>query len=239
MLYCCQGRLRAILFCFYFLICYTGKEISRTPKDVSCDMISPNHMTPQTFIFFGPSGSGKGTQAKLLQEEIKKRDPERNILYIETGQKFRELAQGDSFTAQEIKKVIENGGLLPEFLPIWVWTGIMIENIKGDEHIFTDGLSRQPKEAPVLDSAIRFYKRANPMVISIEVSDEWATKLLKNRGRNDDTDEEIKKRLTWYHENVRPAIEYFKNNDYYQFIAIDGEHTIEEVHAEILEKVGL
>lgn len=198
-----------------------------------------SHMTPQTFIFFGPSGSGKGTQAKLLQEEIKKRDPEHNILYIETGQKFRELAQGDSFTAQEIKKVIESGGLLPEFLPVWVWTGIMIENIKGDEHIFTDGLSRQPKEAPVLDSAMKFYGRLNPKVISIEVSDEWATKLLKGRGRSDDNDEEINKRLGWYKENVVPAIEYFKNNDYYQFITIDGEHTIEEVHQDIMQKVGL
>ena len=196
-------------------------------------------MQPQTFIFFGPSGSGKGTQANLLQEEIAKKDPERKILYIETGKKFRELAQGDSFTAQKIKEVIESGGLLPEFLPVWVWTGIMIDNIKGNEHIFMDGLSRQPKEAPVLDSAIRFYNRQNPTVISIQVSNEWATKLLKGRGRSDDNDEEIKKRLSWYHENVGPAIEFFKSNPYYRFISINGEQTIEEVHAEIMEKVGL
>ena len=196
-------------------------------------------MQPQTFIFFGPSGSGKSTQAKLLQEEIKKRDPERNILYIETGKKFRELAESDSFTAKEIKKAIENGNLLPEFLPIWVWTGFMMDNITGNEHIFMDGLARQPKEAPVLDSAIKFYKRENPFVISINISDEWATKLLKNRGRSDDNKDEIKKRLDWYHENVMPAIEYFKNNSYYKFIPINGEQTIEEVHKEIMKKMDL
>ncbi|MEK7117038.1 MAG: nucleoside monophosphate kinase [Patescibacteria group bacterium] len=196
-------------------------------------------MQPQTFIFFGPSGSGKSTQAKLLQEEIKKRDPERNILYIETGKKFRELAESDSFTAKEIKKAIENGNLLPEFLPIWVWTGFMMDNITGNEHIFMDGLARQPKEAPVLDSAIKFYKRENPFVISINISDEWATKLLKNRGRSDDNKDEIKKRLDWYHENVIPAIEYFKNNSYYKFIPINGEQTIEEVHKEIMKKMDL
>lgn len=196
-------------------------------------------MQPQTFIFFGPSGSGKGTQAKLLQEEIKKRDPERKILYIETGQKFREIAEGDSLTAQKIKELMAKGGLAPVFLPIWVWAGIMMENMKGDEHIFMDGMSRRLVEANVLDSALKFYERKNPIVISIECSDEWAVKLMEKRGRSDDTKEEIKKRLSWYRENTVPAIEYFKNDPDYKFISINGEQTIEEVHQEIIQKVGL
>lgn len=196
-------------------------------------------MTPQTFIFFGPSGSGKGTQAKLLQEELKKKDPERKILYIETGQKFRELAEGDSFTAQKIREIIENGRLLPEFLPVWAFSDSLIQNFSGEEHLFIDGSPRRLGEAKALDSAIKFYGRENPTIVSIEVSDEWATKLLKGRGRNDDTDEKIEKRLAWYKENVMPAIDYFKNNSYYRFLSINGEQTIEEVHKEIMEKVNL
>ncbi|KKP56425.1 MAG: Adenylate kinase [Parcubacteria group bacterium GW2011_GWC1_34_10] len=196
-------------------------------------------MQPQTFIFFGPSGSGKGTQARRLQDEIKKRDPDRNILYIETGQKFRELAENDSFTAQKMKNILETGNLAPVFLPIWVWAGIMIENVTGDEHLFLDGMSRRLVEANVLDSALKFYKRENLTIISIECSDEWATKLLKGRGRSDDTDEEIKKRLGWYRENTVPAIEYFKNDSDYRFIPINGEQTIEDVHQEIMIKLGL
>lgn len=196
-------------------------------------------MKPQTFIFFGPSGCGKGTQAALLQDEISKRDPERKIIYIETGEEFREFIKGDSFTAKETAKIVNNGGLLPEFLPIYIWTSIMIKKLTGDEHIFLDGLSRQPDEAPVLDSAIQFYKRENPTIISIEVSDEWAIKLMKGRGRVDDTDEKMKNRLSWYRSNVTPAIEYFKNNPYYRFLDINGEQSIEEVHKEIMEKVRL
>ena len=196
-------------------------------------------MQPQTFIFFGPSGSGKGTQARRLQDEIKKRDPDRNILYIETGQKFRELAENDSFTAQKMKNILETGNLAPVFLPIWVLAGIMIENVTGDEHLFLDGMSRRLVEANVLDSALKFYKRENLTIISIECSDEWATKLLKGRGRSDDTDEEIKKRLGWYRENTVPAIEYFKNDSDYRFIPINGEQTIEDVHQEIMIKLGL
>lgn len=196
-------------------------------------------MQPQTFIFFGPSGSGKGTQAKLLQEEFEKKNPERKILYVETGKKFRELSETDSFTSKEITKIIGNGGLLPEFLPIWVFSNCLIQNFSGEEHLFFDGTPRRLEEAKILDSAIKFYERKNPIIVSIKVSDEWATKLLKGRGRSDDNDEEIKKRLSWYGENVVPAIEYFKNDPYYKFISINGEQTIEEVHQEIMEKVGL
>lgn len=196
-------------------------------------------MQPQTFIFFGPSGSGKGKQADLLMKELKKKDPATKIVYIETGQKFRDLSQENSLTAGLIKNVVENGGLLPEFLPIWVWTGIMMKEFTGDEHVLLDGLSRQPNEAPVLDSALQFYKRENPFVISIEVSDKCATERLLSRGRNDDNEQEIKKRLSWYRSNVTPAIEYFRKNPYYKFLAINGEQTIEKVHKDIMEKVGL
>lgn len=196
-------------------------------------------MSPQTFIFFGPSGSGKGTQAKLLQEVIKQKDPERNILYIETGQKFRELAEGDSLTASYIKNILKEGGLMPVFLPIYIWTEYLLNNVTGDEHIFFDGVSRRLVEANVLDSALKFYERKNPIVVSIECSDDWAIKLMKGRGRADDTEEEMKKRLAWYKENTAPAIEYFKNDPDYKFISINGEQTIEEVHKELMEKVGL
>jgi adenylate kinase len=196
-------------------------------------------MQPQTFIFFGPSGCGKGTQAKLLMDELKNKDPERNILYVETGQRFREIAQGNSLTAQKIKEIMQKGELAPVFLPIWIWTGLLMENVTGNEHLFMDGMSRRLVEANVLDSALKFYDRKNLTVLSFEVSDEWAKKLMRGRGRADDTEEEMNKRLAWYKENTVPAIEYFKNDPDYKFISVNGEHTIEEVHREIMEKVGL
>ena len=196
-------------------------------------------MQPQTFIFFGPSGSGKGTQAKLLREELEKRDPGKKILHIETGEKLRELAEKDSYTGRKVKEILEEGTLAPVFLPIWIWTEILMENVSGDEHIFMDGISRRLEEANVLDSAIKFYKRENPTDVSIEVSDKWAKDRLLRRGRSDDNEEEIERRLDFYHKDVIPVIEYFKNNPYYRFIPIDGEHTIEEVHQDLMKRIGL
>lgn len=196
-------------------------------------------MQPQTFVFFGLSGSGKGTQSKLLINDLKELDPERKILYLETGNKLRSFIEEASLTSRLAKEVLGRGELVPEFIPIWLWTEYLIRNLSGDEHLFIDGSPRKLDEAHILDLAVKFYKRENPFVISIEVSDGWATERLLGRGRDDDNEEEIKKRLGWYKENVVPAIEYFKSNTYYKFISINGEQTIEEVHREIAEKTSL
>jgi adenylate kinase len=197
-------------------------------------------MTPQTFIFFGASGSGKGTQANLLIEYLKKVDAEKPIFYLETGEKFREFVTKEkSITRDLAKKIMDEGGLLPDFLPVWMWSQFLINNVTGNEHIVLDGLSRQEHEAPILDSAIKFYTREKPVVIVIEVSKEWSTDRLLGRGRSDDNVEDIKNRLEWYDNNVLPAIAYFKNDPYYTVISINGEQTIPEVHTEIMAKLNL
>ncbi|MFZ2521903.1 MAG: nucleoside monophosphate kinase [Minisyncoccia bacterium] len=195
-------------------------------------------MPLQTIIFFGPSGSGKGTQAKLLIEKIKESDM-REVLYVETGQRFRDFSSEASFTALKTKEIMKSGGLLPEFLPIWIWTEYFIRHISGDEHLILDGLSRRVHEAPILDSAMKFYGRENPSVVSLEVSRAWAKDRMINRGRVDDNIKDIEKRIDWYFENVLPAMEFFKNNSYYNFISINGEQSIENVHKEITSALDL
>ncbi len=196
-------------------------------------------MNQFTFIIFGPSGSGKGTQAHLLIDLLKKIDSERKVMYIETGQRFREFADSGSYTATLVKGVMSTGALLPEFLPIWMWTEILVHDFAGNENIIFEGVSRREHEAPILDSAMRFYKRENPYVISINVSKEWATQRLNARGRYDDTPADIIERLNWYDKNVIPAIEFFKNDPYYKILEINGEQSIEDVHKEIVQKLQI
>jgi adenylate kinase len=196
-------------------------------------------MEPYTFIFFGRSGSGKGTQAKLLIDFLKKSTPNTDVLYIETGQRFREFASEASLSAKKTKEIMGKGGLLPEFLPIWIWTEYLVRHVSGGEHMVLDGLSRRSHEAPILDSAMRFYERKKPFVISINVRREVAKERLLGRQRSDDKEEDIEKRLDWYDKNVLPAIEYFKQNPYYQFVEIDADRPVEEVHKDILENTIL
>lgn len=192
----------------------------------------------QTFIFFGRSGSGKGTQAKLLIEYLNKNKDNGN-LYIETGQHFRNfIAKDDNYLATLTRKVLDEGGLMPVFMPIWLWTGILVNNFKGTEDLILDGLCRRSDEVPVLDSAIKFLEIEKPNVIYINTSKDWSMKRLKERGReDDDKEEDMRRKLEWFDWQVVPAMSYFYESPDYNFIEIDGEQSIESVHNEIIKKI--
>jgi len=192
-------------------------------------------MKPITCVFFGKSGSGKGTQASLLVENLKKIDPEHSTTYIETGERLRNFMESsDSQAATLVKEVIDNGHLMPEFFPIWIWSGIFIDVMKADEHVIMDGLARQGKEAPILDSALQFFKREQPIIFLLDTRDEEAKHRLIKRGRHDDLDEKIDKRLRWFETNVMESVQYFEKSPTCRFVKINGEQTTEAVQHDIL-----
>ena len=194
-------------------------------------------MHPHTFIFFGQSGAGKGTQVQLLQKYLEQK--KRNVLKIETGAKFRELLTSETLTGRQTKDRIGRGLLLPDFLAIALWGREIIEKITGKEDLILDGLARRPHEAQMLAGGMTFYNRHKPFVIYIKVSETWCTTRLTERGRADDTPNQIKKRLDWFNWNTVPSIAYFHENSNYNFIEINGEQSVENVHKEILEKTKL
>lgn len=194
-------------------------------------------MNPRTFIFIGQSGSGKGTQAKLLIEDIKSRDPSRPIFYLESGAAFRKLISEENYTAKIAKRIYEAGGLQPEFLAIFVWSNLLIENLTGEEHLVLDGTPRKLREAHVLDSAFKFYRQERPTVVFLNVSREWSVVRLTDRNRSDDNPGDIDARLNWFESDVEPAINFFKNDQYYNFLDINGEQSVDKVHADIVEAI--
>ncbi|MGM0629117.1 MAG: adenylate kinase family protein [Patescibacteria group bacterium] len=189
-----------------------------------------------TFCFFGRSGAGKGMQSKKMVEHLENNFSERNVLYIETGKLFREFVKNDeSYSSDLVKNVMDEGGLLPAFLPVWMWSNFLVKNFSGEEHLIFDGVARRLVEAPILEEALAFFKRNRSFVVYIDVSPECAMDRLMERGRGDDTREKIKERLDWYEENVIPAIDYFRKSEHVEFISIDGDQTPEEVHQSILQ----
>ena len=196
-------------------------------------------MDLQSFVFIGRSGCGKGTQIEMLMDVLKKKDPKHEILYIYTGKEFREFIKGETKTQQLTKQVYENGGLMPEFLTVHMWVRPLVENYNGNQHIIFDGTPRKFHEAGVLHSMFGFYKLDKPWVINIGISEEEAVKRLLKRKRMDDTEKDIRKRLSWYETDVAPTIEFYRDNPNYNFLYVDGERSPEEIHFDIVKRLGL
>ncbi|MCC7004318.1 nucleoside monophosphate kinase [Candidatus Nomurabacteria bacterium] len=193
-------------------------------------------MSLKTFIFIGPSGCGKGTQAKLIIDYLKKNDSA-PVYYLESGENFRNFIKGDSYSSKLSAEIYKKDILQPEFLAVWIWSHLLIENLKGDEHLVLDGTPRKLDEAQVLDSAMKFYDRKEVYCVFLNVSRNWSKERLLARGRMDDGKTDIEKRLDWYETDVVPAINFFRDNPKYKFVEVNGEQTIEKVHEDIVKAV--
>lgn len=195
-------------------------------------------MTEHTFIFIGRSGCGKGTQAALLRQYIEKIQTEiKPVLHIGTGERFREFIQGTSYTSRRTQELYKRGARMPDFLAIWNWGHLFVDLLQGNEHIILDGAPRSLNEAINLDTAFKFYERAKPTIIYLNVSKEWSKKHLLARNRSDDNESEIENRLSWFETEVMPAVEYYRKNSDYSFFEITGEQPIEKVHQDITHDI--
>ncbi|MBU0999265.1 nucleoside monophosphate kinase [Patescibacteria group bacterium] len=195
-------------------------------------------MQPQTFIFFGIIGSGKGTQVDLLREYLKDKNIVSDILYTSTGAEFRKVIESGSYTGQIIKETLEKGFLQPNFITTSLFTNILISGMKDEICLIADGYPRTIAQSESFEAMMKFYKRKNIKIIYIELSKEEAMKRNLLRGRTDDTKEGIEQRFNEYVNNVIPAMNYFKDKVGYSIYTINGEQTIEKVHKEIIKTLG-
>lgn len=191
----------------------------------------------QAFIFFGASGSGKGTQARLLKEYLLKNDS-RKVSHIETGSRFRKLSDNKSFLAKKITETIDAGGLLPAFLSVWNWTNAFFEELEEDTHVIMDGSPRRYNELSILESALNYFDYETIHIIYLKVSNELLVERLLKRDRKDDDISGIEKRLSWFMSEVEPMVKYYENNSRYCFHLVDGNQSIEDIQKDLLKRVG-
>ena len=169
-------------------------------------------MQPQTFVFFGIVGSGKGTQVKLLTDFLKARDV-RETVYAGTGESFRKLLSSDTYVGSLIKDSMARGELIADFLTNAIFTNILVSSLTGDKNLIADGYPRTVAQSEIFEKMIKFFKRDQVKIIYIEVGKEEAMKRNLLRARSDDTKEGIEKRFNEYLYSVVPAMNYFKGKE--------------------------
>lgn len=194
-------------------------------------------MKPQTFIFYGIVGSGKGTQVELLDKYLKENNLSGDILFVSTGNEYRKIVSEGNYTSTKIKDTLEKGFLQPNSLTTSLVVNKMINDMKDGTTLITDGYPRTIEQSKSFEEMMKFYDRGDIKIIYIELSKEEAIRRMKLRGRTDDTDEGIANRFDEYTQNVLPSMEYFREKDGYTILNINGEQSIEEVHTEIINKL--
>jgi adenylate kinase len=110
-------------------------------------------------LFFGPNGSGKGTQGAIVKDKF-------NIPHIETGVIFRENISRGTDLGKQAKGYIDRGELVPDNITI----PMILDRIKQDDckkGWLLDGFPRNLTQAEELDKALKNEKINLDIVIEI------------------------------------------------------------------------
>ena len=98
-------------------------------------------------LFFGPNGSGKGTQGAILKDKY-------NIAHIESGAIFRDNIKGGTDLGKKAKAYIDKGDLVPDEITI----PMILDRIKQDDckkGWLLDGFPRNKVQAEKLDASLK------------------------------------------------------------------------------------
>ena len=189
-------------------------------------------------VFYGPEGSGKGTQAKLLSEKLK-------LPLITFGDLVRDAAENDKgLIGDAARKALLEGRYLPNSEAFVLWKK-RLKSTDAQEGWIIDGFPRTIEQAEFLVNKIRKYGYKLNFVIYLNISDEETLSRLSKRQRklftgsniSHDDPGRIKKRLTNYKKNEKEIIDYFVKMGV--LVKINGEDTIENIHQLILQKLNI
>jgi adenylate kinase len=197
-------------------------------------------MKPTTVIFIGPQGSGKGTQIEKLYSVMSEKDPDRRVVDIQTGRRFRALAaKRETFAERKVSETLDTGVLQPDFLTHILWGQAMLDQLDPKSHLLIDGFPRTVTQAHVLDDALNFFEREELNIINLNTPEEVVRKRMQERAREDDTEESIEARLKWYREETLPVLDFYQERPDTNVYDIDGTASIDEVHQKVLKSLSL
>jgi len=172
-------------------------------------------------LLIGPQGSGKSTQGKLMSDYL-------NIPFIVTGDILREIAGSDTAEGKRLKEILESGNLVDDETVVSLIKG-RLQKDDCKTGFILDGYPRTLEQAQSIED-INFEK-----AIYIKIPKEETLKRLLKRGRTDDIEELINRRLELYFQQTEPLLEYYKNKGI--LVEIDGMGDIEKIQSDIREKI--
>jgi adenylate kinase len=174
-------------------------------------------------VFFGPPGSGKGTQAKLLAERLK-------VPAISTGDILRAAVRDRTPLGLQAQAIMEKGELVSDDLIVAL---IRDRIAQKDAHggFILDGFPRTLEQARSLDALLSQNGDGLAAAVNFEVPEGALVERMLGRakaeGRADDRPETFRERLRIYRQKTEPLIGFYGSKGL--LADVDGVGTVEEV----------
>ncbi len=183
----------------------------------------------EIYVFLGPPGAGKGTQAKLFCAS-------RSLAHISTGDMLRAAMKAGTELGGKVKEIVDSGMLVSD--------DIMIELIREriempdcESGFVLDGFPRTMNQAKSLEALFTQKGLSLSATILFEISADALFFRLEERrtseSRADDTAETQLERLRVYEDSTAPLIEYYEGLSILK--RVDANFPIEEVERRVLE----
>ena len=174
-------------------------------------------------LLIGPSGSGKGTQARILIEKF-------DLFYFESGAYLRRMAE----THPDLKKTLDSGKIVPD-KEFTSYLAAYLDEQNLYDNILFDGFPRTVSQYEFFRSWLKDRHVKINLVIVLTVSEKVTIERLSARRmdpatgkiynlitdkppadidpktlvqREDDKPESIKKRLAWLEGKWNPLLNY-------------------------------
>ena len=189
---------------------------------------------PAVVILLGPPGAGKGTQARMLEEDF-------GLIQLSTGDLLRSAVAAGTPAGLAAKAVMEAGSLVSDDIVLAVLQDRMAQPDVG-KGIILDGFPRTDGQAAALDVLLVGAGQKVTAAISLEVDDAAMVDRVSGRTtcaacgegyhdtfkrpakegvcdkcggtafkrRADDTAETVRARLQAYHAQTAPLIAYYE-----------------------------
>ena len=179
-------------------------------------------------VLLGAPGSGKGTQATILAEEL-------GVPSISTGEMLRAAVAAGTPLGQRVEAIMSTGRLVDDETMAAVVEERLLKPDAGEGFIL-DGYPRTMGQADTLTSILGRRDWSLDSVVHIEVPEAELVERALERKRADDKEAVIRQRLEVYRQQTQPLIDHYRGVELLR--VVDGHQTIDRVARSIVEVLG-
>ena len=174
-------------------------------------------------VLLGPPGAGKGTQAAVLSEQLA-------VPHISTGDLFRSNIDNATPLGKRAQSYLDAGDLVPDEV-----TNEMVRERLAEpdaqKGFLLDGYPRTTPQADVLGEILAENGMDLTAVLRFDVPEEELVRRMLARGRSDDNEDVIRRRLGIYREETEQLLNYYGD----KVLAVDALGTVDEITSRALE----